>query len=391
MPETNARIDRDRLRNGFIRLYGTTPRLFRAPGRVNLIGEHTDYNDGFVLPIAIDRETIVAAAARDDRRLRVHSSLLAETVELDLDRPGMRRRGVWFDYVEGVAQSLIARGYPVKGADLLIESSVPIGGGLSSSAALETSVGLALLSISGAEIDPLSLSLAGRDAEHTWVGIMSGIMDQYVATFARKNNALLLDCRSLESTQIPLQSGDASVVVCDTHVKHALASSEYNARRAQCEEGVQLLKKVLPEITALRDVSISQFEEHRELLPEIIRRRCGHVVAENARTLRAAEFLRAGALPEVGALMGESHRSLRDDYEVSCRELDLMVDIARSMSCVTGARMTGGGFGGSTVNLVRQDGVDEFRETILSEYRKETGTTPSVYPVTPADGASETA
>jgi galactokinase len=389
MPEISALIDREKLRNDFLRLYGTEPRLFRAPGRVNLIGEHTDYNDGFVLPIAIDRETIVAAAARDDRLLKVHSSSLTERVVLDLDRPGPRRRGVWFDYVEGVAQALIARGKQLKGADLLIESKVPIGGGLSSSAALEMSVALALVGVSGVETDPLSLALAGRDAEHTYVGIMSGIMDQYVSIFSKGNSALLLDCRSLESTGIPLRLPDISVVVCDTHVKHNLASSEYNVRRAQCAEGVQLLSEVLPGIAALRDVSVRDFEEHQGQLPDTIRRRCRHVITENARTLSAADAIKRGDLAVIGPLMAESHRSLRVDYEVSCRELDLLVEIAQSAPGVHGARMTGGGFGGSTVNLVSLESLDEFRELIVREYQRGTGILPSIDVVGAADGASE--
>ena len=386
---TRARIDKDELRDGFIRLYRTQPRLFRAPGRVNLIGEHTDYNDGFVLPMAIDRETIVAAAARDDRLLRVRSSFLAEPVEIDLDRPGSPRRGVWFDYVEGVARALITRGKLLRGADLLIESNVPIGAGLSSSAALEVSIGLALLGVSDQALDPLSLALAGRDAEHAYVGTMCGIMDQYAATLGQANRALLIDCRSLESRQIPLNLPDTAIVVCDTHVKHNLASSEYNIRRAQCEEGVRLLRPVLPGIAALRDVNILQFESHQDVLPKKIRQRCRHIITENARTLSAAEALEAGDLKKMGSLMAESHTSLRDDYEVSCRELDLMVEIARSLRCVFGARMTGGGFGGCTVNLVLREGLEEFCEKVSIEYQKEAGITPSSYVVTAADGAGE--
>jgi galactokinase len=391
MPAIDARKDPAQLREEFIRLYGATPRLFRAPGRVNLIGEHTDYNEGFVLPIAIDRHTLVAAAARDDRRLHVRSSAVSEALVLDLDHPSRGRRGVWFDYLEGVAQALIARGKSLTGANLLIESNVPMGAGLSSSAALEVSVGLALLTVSNEEFERRLIAVAGRDAEHNYVGIMSGIMDQYVSTFGRTNCALLIDCRSLESSEIHLRLPNTVIVVCDTHVKHELASSEYNLRRSECEEGVRLLQAVLPGISALRDVSAAEYEEHRVRLPETIRRRCRHVITENARTLSAAEALDAGDLKRVGELMAESHNSLRDDYEVSCRELDLMVEIAGSMNSVIGSRMTGGGFGGSTVNLVVEDQVEEFRAKIVSEYRKETGMLASTYVVTPSDGASEIA
>ena len=389
MLEIQPGVDKDKLRSEFARLHGAQPRLFRAPGRINLIGEHTDYNDGFVLPMAIDRETVVAGAARDDRLIRARSYSQGETVELNLDKPGSPRRGVWFDYVEGVAQALIARGKLLRGADLLIQSNVPAGAGLSSSAALEVSVGFALLAISGQELDPLSLALAGRDAEHNYVGTMCGIMDQYAATFAKAGHALRIDCRSLESTLVPVDLSEAAIVVCDTNVKHNLASSEYNKRRAECEQGVQLLRVVLPEISALRDVSMSQFETHQHRLPEPIRRRCRHVITENARTLSAAEALKARDLKTMGVLMAESHRSLRDDYEVSCAELDLMFEIAQSLDQVIGARMTGGGFGGCTINFVRRDGLEEFCEEILVRYQDQTGITPSRYVVTAADGVSE--
>lgn len=389
MLEIQPGVDKDKLRSEFARLYGTQPRLFRAPGRINLIGEHTDYNDGFVLPMAIDRETVVAAAARDDRLIRARSCAQGETVELDLDRPGSPRRGAWFDYVEGVAQALIARGKSLRGSDLLIQSNVPVGAGLSSSAALEVSIGFALLVASGEELDPLSLALAGRDAEHNYVGTMCGIMDQYAATFARAGHALQIDCRSLESTLVPVDLSDTAIVVCDTNAKHNLASSEYNKRRAECEQGVQLLRQVLPDIAALRDVSISQFENHQHRLPKLLRRRCRHVITENARTLRAAEALKARDLKTMGALMAESHRSLRDDYEVSCIELDLMFEIAQSLGQVIGARMTGGGFGGCTINFVRRDGLESFCEAILVGYQRETGITPTRYVVSAADGVSE--
>jgi len=389
MLEIQPGVDKDKLRSEFARLHGAQPRLFRAPGRINLIGEHTDYNDGFVLPMAIDRETVVAGAARDDRLIRARSYSQGETVELNLDKPGSPRRGVWFDYVEGVAQALIARGKLLRGADLLIQSNVPAGAGLSSSAALEVSLGFALLAISGQELDPLSLALAATDAEHNYVGTMCGIMDQYAATFAKAGHALRIDCRSLESTLVPVDLSETAIVVCDTNVKHNLASSEYNKRRAECEQGVQLLRLVLPEIGALRDISMSQFELHQHRLPEPIRRRCRHVITENARTLSAAEALKARDLKTMGVLMAESHRSLRDDYEVSCAELDLMFEIAQSLDQVIGARMTGGGFGGCTINFVRRDGLEEFCEEILVRYQDQTGITPSRYVVTAADGVSE--
>ena len=384
-----AMIDAEEIRRAFRELYGGEPRVFRAPGRVNLIGEHTDYNDGFVLPMAIERGTLVAARARDDRRVRVHSLNIGEGAEFDLDAPGPVRRGVWLDYVEGVAQALERRGTRLRGADLAVLSDVPAGAGLSSSAALEISTGLALSSVSGHEVDRVTLALAGQEAEHTYVGAQVGIMDQFVSALGRKGHALLIDCRALEATATPLDTSRVTVVICDSRVKHELSASEYNIRRAECERGVALLREELPGIKALRDVSVEQFERHKSLLPEPVMRRCRHIVTENERTLDAAAALRRGALDELGRLMWLSHLSLRDDFEVSCRELDALVEIAEGIDGVLGARMTGGGFGGCTVNLVRRDAVAAFSHAVAERYPLATGRTPAVYVSEAADGARE--
>ncbi|MBA3242709.1 MAG: galactokinase, partial [Acidobacteria bacterium] len=278
-------IERGTMRRAFRERFGREPRMFRAPGRVNLIGEHTDYNGGFVLPLAIDRETLVAAAVRADRRIIAHSVNLDERAEFDLDEPGGgRRRGIWLDYVEGMARSLESRGARLRGAELLILSDVPPGAGLSSSAALEVSVGLAFVALAGAEVDGVELALAGQQAEHAYVGTMCGIMDQFVAALGRAGHALLIDCRTLEATPVPLDTREVAVVICDTGVKHELSSSEYNTRRAECEHGVELLREFLPGIMQLRDVSAEEFEQYESRLPEPVRRRCRHVVYENERT-----------------------------------------------------------------------------------------------------------
>jgi galactokinase len=383
-------IDSSTVREAFRRQFGDGPvRLFRAPGRVNLIGEHTDYNDGFVLPMAIDRDTVVAAAARSRPRVRVHSLNVNESFEFDLEHPGPQQRGLWLDYVEGVAQSLKERGVPVSGADLLLSSDVPAGAGLSSSAALEISVGLALLAVSGAELDRVSLALAGQQAEHVYVGTKCGIMDQLVVACGLKGHALLIDCRALETEQIPLDTSRSAVAICDTRVKHQLSASAYNTRRAECERGVELLSRLLPGIRALRDVSLADFQACEEQLPEPVRSRCRHVVTENARTLAASRALKMGDFKEMGQLMFASHESLRKDYEVSCVELDAMVEIAADVEGVWGARMTGGGFGGCTVNLVRREALAKFQETITDGYNKATGRIPNIYISAPADGAKE--
>lgn len=382
-------VDIDALKRTFHELYGRTPRLFVAPGRVNLIGEHTDYNEGFVLPMAVDRKTIVAVGPREDRRVRVHSLDLQEVAAFDLDHEDRANATHWAAYIEGVARVLEKRGFKLTGAELAISSDVPMGGGLGSSAALEISTGYALLTLSGHEIDLKQLALAGQTAEHLYVGTRCGIMDQLAAALGKKSHALLIDCRSLETVPVDLNLPGIAVVVCNTNVEHELASSAYNERRRECERAVEILRQVLPGIQALRDMSWEQFEKYAELLPEPERSRCRHVISENERTLEAAEALKTGKLERLGELMALSHKSLSEDYEVSCRELDVMVDLARKHNGVVGARMTGGGFGGCTVNLVAGEELNNFREFVTSGYEAATGIVPTIYVVAASDGVRE--
>lgn len=382
-------MDLQELTAAFAERYGSTPRVFYAPGRVNLIGEHTDYNGGFVLPIAIGLGTAVAAARCPGRSLRVWSLNMNDSVEIDPERIGHGRSGSWRDYVEGVASALISRGLSLAGADIALRSDVPIGSGLGSSAALEMALGLALASLSNSDLDRTALALAGQTAEHVHVGIQSGIMDQFVSIHARKHHALLLDCRSLEARQIPLRLDGCRIVICDSRVRHTLASSEYNRRREDCEAAVRLLRPSLPHMRDLRDVSMPQFEEMQALLPETVRRRCRHVVSENARVLKAAEALSVGDTREMGALMWASHQSLRDDYEVSCRELDCLVEASMAQRGVLGARMTGGGFGGCVIALVEGDAVGSFREAVSRRYRDRIGIVPEIFEAGADDGARE--
>jgi len=351
---------------------------YRAPGRVNLIGEHTDYNDGFVMPVAIDRHTTATALPRGDRIVHAESAGYGAAVDIDLDAPGGGPMGTWSDYVRGVAAVLERRGHALEGADLEVSSSVPAGAGLSSSAALEVAVGAALLARSQRPIDLTELALACQQAEHEYAGLRCGIMDQFVVCHAREQHAMLLDTRTLQATWLPLPA-DVAVVVCNTMTKHVLANDGYNERRADCEAGVRALAVRLPRIRALRDVSFAELEANRDVLDERVYRRCRHVVTENARTLSAADALRDGDLARFGVLMSASHASLRDDYQVSTKELDAMVEAALECDGTIGARMTGGGFGGCTVNLVRAPDTARFARDVADLYEARTGRVPEVY------------
>jgi galactokinase len=374
----------------FTRRYGRAPRIFRAPGRVNLIGEHTDYNDGFVLPAALELCLSVAIAPRDDRRLRVHSLAFGASVEIDLDEASPRLRKDWSDYVLGVALVLERAGNRLAGADMMIGGDLPSGAGLSSSAALEVSTGYALLSTVGTAIDLVTLARWCRDAENDVVGMRCGIMDQLISCRGVSGHAVLIDCRSLEMRPVKIDPS-VRLVICDTMVRHELTSGSYNLRRNECEQGVALLSGSLGAIAALRDVSPTALAMHAGLLPEPILRRCRHVIGENARVLRAVAALESGDLALCGRLMSESHLSLRDDYEVSCPELDLMVALAGGISGVLGSRMTGGGFGGCTLSLVETQAVDRFTETIGSAYRAATGKDPSIFACSPGPGVGPAA
>ena len=377
----------EELTAAFQKLYKGQPRIYRAPGRVNLIGEHTDYNEGFVMPAAINFSTFVAITKRDDQVLKIHSDIFKEEVEIDLAQDATPGRKYWSDYPLGVAIKLKEAGHNISGANLLVHGEVPLGSGLGSSAAIEVSTGLALLDISGVKIDRLKLAKICQKAENEFVGARTGLMDQFIACFGKADHAVMLDCRSLESRALPLPD-DVKLVVCNTMVKHELASSEYNARREQCEEGVRILSQHLPNVNSLRDVAVpDDVERFRAELGEVVFKRCLHVTTENDRVLKAADALRDRDLKTFGKLMYESHQSLRDDYEVSCKELDAMVDLAKPIKGVFGARMTGGGFGGCTINLVSVEAVDEFIQTIQNGYAQATGKHAEVYVCSAADGA----
>ena len=376
------------LHDKFQERFGGAARLFRAAGRVNLIGEHTDYNDGYVMPVAIDFACWVAIGPREDRKLSIFSENMNESAEADLANPDLRPLGNWSDYPIGVAVMLERADYSLRGANLYIRSDVPLGAGLSSSAAIEVSVGYALLRASGQEIDPVHLAQLCQRAENEFVGARCGIMDQFTACHGRAGRALMLDCRSLEYRALQLPD-TIDLVVCNTMVKHQLAAGEYNVRRAECEQAVQRLSSVLPHVRALRDVTSRKLEEHRDCLTDTLYRRARHIVTENERVASAAAALERGDLDALRDLMGASHRSLRDDYQVSCSELDAMVEIANRQRGVYGTRMTGGGFGGCTINLVDKAHSAEFRRTVAEEYHSATGFEPDIYVCQASPGVQE--
>jgi galactokinase len=377
-----------RLRAEFRARFGTDPRIFRAPGRVNLIGEHTDYTEGFVMPLAINLHAWVAAVPRNDQRIRVYSSNIGQMAELDLAKPALSAQGHWSAYILGVAAALIDANHKISGADLLVRGDVPMGAGLSSSASVEVASGFAMLAVSGLSMPATELAKVCQSAENQYAGAMVGIMDQMMACCGRENYALLLDCRTLGFELLPLFR-DAQFVVCNSMVKHDHAANEYNQRRGDCETAARILASRMPNVKTLRDVSIDDLERFAADLPSTVYRRAHHVVTENARVLAARVALEKSDPELFGALLKQSHVSLRDDYNVSCAELDILVKLASNSPGVYGSRMTGGGFGGCTISLVATEHIEEFKRTIAEEYRHATKFTPDVYSFHASDGVQE--
>jgi galactokinase len=369
----------------FAHRFGRVPTVSRAPGRVNLIGEHTDYNDGFVMPAALDFATLTAAARRPDRRLRIYSMIMDETREFDLDSPPAAS-GDWSDYVVGVALMLELSGRRLSGADLVIWTDVPMGAGLSSSAALEVSVAHALLTESGLPFDPIEVAKICQRAENDFVGMRCGVMDQYIACCGVAGHALLIDCRSLASRHVAI-APNLNLLIANSRVRHQHAGGEYNLRREACEEGVRLLSRTLGPIKALRDVTPAELEARRRKLPDLIYRRCRHIVTENARVLEAERALEAGDFVACGRAMNASHVSMRDDFEITCPEVDMLAGLAQTVAGVYGSRMTGGGFGGCTVSLVEAAAVDKAAQILTDGYRIATGLDVEIFVCAPSDGA----
>ncbi|MCX6926662.1 MAG: galactokinase [Verrucomicrobia bacterium] len=374
----------------FNRTYGRPPRwLAAAPGRVNVIGEHIDYNDGFVLPMAIDRYTVIAAAPSTDgaNKIQLSSTLGDGAVSVDLSQPlKPAPKGAWSNYPVGVIAGFLARGATPGGFDALIHSTVPFGGGLSSSAALEVATATLLETITGHKLEPVDKALLCQKAEHDYAGMPCGIMDQFISVMAKENHLLLLDCRSRRPELVPMTDPSMALLIINTNVKHELTGGEYAKRRAQCEQAAKTLG-----VASLRDVTGEMLERSREKMDPVAYRRARHVIGEIERTIHAAEGVRASNWPTVGQLMYASHCALRDDYEVSCPELDAVVEIALAIGPkggVSGCRMTGGGFGGCAVALVRKDAVTAISERIASEYESRTKIRPTLFVSRPAAGAT---
>jgi galactokinase len=358
----------------------------RAPGRVNLIGEHTDYNEGFVMPGAIAFDTRVACAANDSGRLAMRSLQFKEGATFSIDDLAPSRRQDWTDYVRSVQIELSRMGHEINGADLLIDGRVPMSAGLSSSAALEVATALALLQTSGGRLAAIDLARLCQRAENEFAGAQCGIMDQFASVSGRSGHAILLDCRSLQMSYVALPE-HVEIVICNTMVKHSIAAGEYNQRRTECEQCAKYFRSLGLEIASLRDLREEDFRQYGSGLGNVLGRRCRHVITENSRVVRVASALENKDLETVGRLMYESHASLRDDYEVSCPELNLMVDLAKSVRGVYGSRMTGGGFGGCTVSLVERESVERFKSEIAGKYEDATRNCPEIYVTTLVDGA----
>jgi galactokinase len=376
----------DRVAGAFEQRFGRRGVLFRAPGRVNIIGEHTDYNDGFVLPTNTALYTYVAAAPRADGVVRAHSARFDDTFEFTLTglRPG--DAPAWAGYVKGVAAMLQREGVALVGADLLIDGDVPLGGGLSSSASLEAALGVALLDCAGGRMEPMQLALACQRAEHEFAGVPCGIMDQAVIAACPRDHAMLLDCRSLEASFIHLPR-ELCLLVVDSGVKHSLGDGGYRQRREECDFALEWLAAREPGVASYRDVDLAMLQRHAGALDEAPFRRARHAVTETRRVLEAVAALERGDLAALGAILDASHASLRDDFAVSCRELDFLVETAQATRGVRGARMVGGGFGGCMIALVEPAALEAVRGRIVEAYRAFAGAEPWNHVVAPAPPA----
>ena len=367
-------------------LFNQVPMLVRSPGRINIIGEHTDYNEGFVLPAAIDKAIYVAVGQRTDNEIHLYSVDFKEAYKVAIS--DLQPTETWATYILGVADQLIKRGYKIGGFNLVIDGDVPLGAGLSSSAAVECATVFALKELFALGIDRMEMVKIAQKAEHEYAGVMCGIMDQFASMFGKKDHVIKLDCRSLEYEYMPLKLDGYKLVLFNSNVKHSLASTEYNTRRQQCEQGVAWVKEHHPHVNSLRDVSIQMLQQYVLPKDELVFTRCKFVVEEIQRLLTACEDLKKGDIVSLGKKMFATHEGLSKEYEVSCEELDYLVNAVKHNPAVLGARVMGGGFGGCTINIIREDAVEGIVEKLAISYKAAMGLHLSSYSVQTDDGTS---
>lgn len=385
---------KERLMNEFEKLFGDSEgvRVFFAPGRVNLIGEHTDYNGGHVFPCALTIGTFAAVRKREDRKLRLYSMNFESLgiIETSLDDMNPKKDDNWTAYPKGVVWAFGEKGYKVpSGFEMVLFGNIPNGSGLSSSASLEVLTGMVLRELFDIEIDNINIALIGQYSENNYNGMNCGIMDQFASAMGKKDNAIFLDTATLNYEYAPVVLEDASIVVTNSKVKHSLVNSEYNTRRSECEKALSELKTVV-DIATLGDLSEEEFENNKSAISNpVCVKRAKHAVYENQRTIQAIKALKDGEIDKFGELMIASHVSLRDDYEVSCEEIDILVDEALKVPGVIGSRITGGGFGGCTVSIVKNEAIEDFKQKVGSEYTKKTGIEAEFYVVSVGDGPIE--
>lgn len=392
MSATNASsivtVNVEEFKKAFEDLYQTSPLVVKSPGRINIIGEHTDYNEGFVMPAAIDKAIYIGVSKREDEQIHLFAKDYRQAHTSAINALETSEKG-WPNYILGVADQLIKRGYKIGGFNLYIDGDVPLGAGLSSSAAVECAAAYALDQLFSLAIPKLDLAFIAQKAEHVFAGVSCGIMDQFASVFGKKDHAIVLDCRSMEYQYVPLVLEGYQLLLLNTNVKHSLADSAYNERRAQCEQGVNWVREDYPEVKSLRDVSLDMLDECVQQRNAEVYLKCKFVVNENLRLIKAAEYLKEGNLEELGHLMFETHHGLSKDYNVSCKELDFLVDQVKDSSIVLGARMMGGGFGGCTINIVKTEGAEELISEITDRYFAEFGLKLDAYVVETASGTSQ--
>jgi len=379
----------EKISNKYKELFGENFSIYRAPGRINLLGEHTDYNDGFVLPAAIDKEIVFAVGKNNSKsKCNLYAVNLSEQFSFEINNMKPVDLG-WPNYIMGVVSEIVKQGGVIGGFNMVFEGDIPLGAGLSSSAALESGSAIAIIDLFTLRFDKISIIKIAQLAEHNFAGVNCGIMDQFASVMGKKDSAFKLDCQSLEYNYFPLKLNEYQLILCDTKVKHSLAVSEYNNRILECEQGVVIIKRNYTNIENLRDVSMELLDLYKDAMSNTVYNRCSYVIEENARVEKATSALLDGNIKLLGELMYETHNGLSHKYEVSCNELDYLVDITKNIEYVAGARMMGGGFGGCTLNLVKRRNLIDFKQIMLTKYKSKFDNEAEIYEVEITDGAEK--